>query len=136
MIGEASVQETIRIDKWLWAARFFKTRSIAQDQIELGRVLVGGQRVKASRELKVGDRLEIHRGEDVYTVYVEALSPKRGPASEAQLLYRETPESMVERTEKAQLRKMAFEPAKTIEQGRPTKRDARKLRDWKHQGWE
>lgn len=129
------MEESIRIDKWLWAARFFKTRSLAQEQIELGRVLLAGQRLKASREVKVGDRLEIHRGEEVFTIYVEALSAKRGPASEAQKLYRETDESREARERQAEMRKIAFEPATTIDKGRPTKRDARQLRDWKHQGW-
>ncbi len=130
------MSEGIRIDKWLWAARFFKTRAIAQEQIELGRVLLAGQRLKASREVKVGDRLEIHRGQEVFTVYVEALSLKRGPASEAQKLYRETEESRLERERQADMRKMAFEPAVAIDRGRPTKRDARKLREWKQQNWE
>ncbi len=127
--------ESIRIDKWLWAARFFKTRAIAQEQIELGRVLLGGARLKASREVKVGDRLEITRGPEVFTVYVQALSNRRGPASEAQKLYRETPESRQARETAAEMRKMALEPAVTIDHGRPTKRDARRLRDWKQQGW-
>ena len=128
------MQESIRIDKWLWAARFFKTRSLAQEQIELGRVLLAGQRLKASREVKVGDKLEIQRGEDVFVVYVEAISGKRGPASEAQKLYRETDESQEKRERLAEQRKVAFEPAEAIDKGRPTKRDARQLRDWKHQG--
>ena len=126
---------SIRIDKWLWAARFFKTRSIAQEQIELGRVLIGGQRMKASREVKPGDRLEIQRGEETFTVYVEALSNRRGPAAEAQTLYRETDESRERREKLAQARKIAFEPSVSIDHGRPTKRDARKLREWKEQGW-
>ena len=81
--------ESIRIDKWLWAARFFKTRSIAQDEVSLGRVLLGGSRIKPSREVRVGDRLEIHRGDEVFTIFVEALSNQRGPAQQAQTLYRE-----------------------------------------------
>lgn len=127
--------DSLRIDKWLWAARFFKTRSIAQSEIELGRVLLSGQRIKASREVKVGDRLEIHRGGEIFVVYVEALSTKRGPASEAVKLYRETDESRERREQQKEMRRLANEPALSIEKGRPTKRDARQLRDWKHQGW-
>lgn len=127
--------DSLRIDKWLWAARFFKTRSIAQSEIELGRVLLSGQRLKASREVKVGDRLEIHRGDEIFVVYVEALSSKRGPASEAVKLYRETDESRERREQQKEMRRLANEPALSIEKGRPTKRDARQLRDWKHQGW-
>ena len=83
----------MRIDKWLWAARFFKTRSIAQAEVGLGRVLLAGQRLKPSRDVKVGDCLVIHRGDETFVVYVEGLSNTRGPATEAQKLYRETEES-------------------------------------------
>lgn len=85
--------DSVRIDKWLWAARFFKTRSLAQDAIELGRVRVRGERIKPSREVRVGELLEITRGEEHFEVYVEALSQVRGPAREAARLYRETDES-------------------------------------------
>lgn len=126
--------DSMRIDKWLWAARFFKTRSIAQSEVGLGRVLLAGQRLKPSRDVKVGDRLEIHRGDEVFVVYVEALSNQRGPAPEAQKLYRETEESLQARVARKEQLKLAFEPARTITQGRPTKRDARLLRklqeDW------
>ena len=82
--------QAVRIDKWLWAARFFKTRTLAQEAVELGRVRLDGSRVKSSREVRPGDRLEITRGEEKFTVYVEALSTARGPAAVAQTLYRET----------------------------------------------
>lgn len=127
--------DAMRVDKWLWAARFFKTRAVAQTQIGLGRVLLAGQRLKASREVHVGDRLEIQRGDEVFHIYVEGLSPVRGPASAARLLYRETPESIAERERRATLRKLASEPSVTIEQGRPTKRDGRRLRRLKHEAW-
>lgn len=120
--------DSIRIDKWLWAARFFKTRSVAQEAVGLGRVLVGGARVKASREVRVGDKLEIRRGEEVFTVYVEGLSSTRGSASVAQTLYRETEESREAREALAARRKMAPEPAATIRGGRPTKAEGRALR--------
>lgn len=118
--------DELRIDKWLWAARFFKTRSIAQEEVSL----LNGQRAKPSRDVKPGDRLEIHRSGEVFHVYVEALSLQRGPAGAAQKLYRETPESLAARMEAKERRKVAFEPADTIRQGRPTKREGRKLRAW------
>ena len=91
--------QAVRIDKWLWAARFFKTRTLAQEAVELGRVRLDGSRVKSSREVRPGDRLEITRGEEKFTVYVEALSTARGPAAVAQTLYRETDESRILREE-------------------------------------
>ena len=124
--------ESVRIDKWLWAARFFKTRSLAQDAIELGRVRMRGERIKPSREVKPGDLLEITRAEEHFEVYVEALSQVRGPAKEAQKLYRETDESLVLRERAAALRRIAKEPAAAIPKGRPTKRDARKLREFQN----
>lgn len=124
--------ESVRIDKWLWAARFFKTRSLAQDAIELGRVRMRGERVKASREVQPGDLLQITRGEEHFEVYVENLSQVRGPAKEAQKLYRETDESQVLRERAAALRRIAKEPAAAIPKGRPTKRGARKLREFQN----
>ena len=85
--------DEMRIDKWLWAARFFKTRSAAQEEVSLGRVLVDGSRAKPSRSIRPGNLLEIRRGEEVFKVYVEGLSNTRGPAAVAQKLYRETQES-------------------------------------------
>lgn len=120
--------DSIRIDKWLWAARFFKTRSIAQEEVSLGRVLVDGQRAKPSREVRIGDRLEIRRGEEHFVVYVERLSNLRGPAAKAAELYRETDESRAAREALREARKLAFEPADSIRHGRPTKREGRELR--------
>lgn len=128
--------QNVRVDKWLWAARFFKTRTLAQEAVELGRVRLEGNRIKSSRELKLGDRLEITRGEEKFTVYVQALSTVRGPASVAQTLYRETDESRILREENAALRKLAAEPALAIRKGRPTKRDARKIRYFTRAGFE
>lgn len=127
--------DALRIDKWLWAARFFKTRSIAQEEVSLGRVLLNGVRAKPSREVKPGDRLEIHRSGEVFHIYVEALSNQRGPAEVAQKLYRETPESLSARLAAKERRKIAFEPADTIRFGRPTKREGRKLRALREE-WE
>ena len=117
----AAELESIRIDKWLWAARFFKTRSIAQEAVELGRVSLNDQRLKPSREVKPGDRLTVE-------IFVEKISAVRGPAPVAQTLYRETDESKEKRLRVSEMRKIAMEPASTIAKGRPTKRDARLIR--------
>ncbi len=120
----------MRLDKWLWAARFYKTRGLAAEEVGKGRVSVNGQSAKASRELKPGDLLELRQGEVLRTVKVKALSHLRGPAPVAQALYAETQESIARREKAAEQRRVAAEPAQAIEQGRPTKRDRRKLADW------
>jgi ribosome-associated heat shock protein Hsp15 len=120
----------LRLDKWLWAARFYKTRALACDEIERGRVRVNEQVVKPARELKVGDRVELRQGVVMRTVIVQGLSATRGPAPVAQALYAETPESIAAREAAAERRRLAPEPASAIEQGRPTKRDRRQLADW------
>lgn len=118
-----------RIDKWLWAARFFKTRSLAQEAVELGRVKLNGERIKPAKEVKLSDKLEIHRGEDVFEVLVAGFSLQRGPASVARELYMETEEGQRRREERAALRKLAVEPALgRTSKGRPTKREGRELR--------
>lgn len=121
---------SMRLDKWLWAARFYKTRALAVDEIELGRVRVGGQPVKPAREVRVGDRLEIRQGVVRREVVVQDLSMQRGPAPQAQRLYAETPESVLAREAAAEARRLAPEPAATITQGRPTKADRRQLSEW------
>lgn len=113
--------DEMRIDKWLWAARFFKTRSAAQEEVSLGRVLVDGSRAKPSRSIRPGNLLEIRRGEEVFKVYVEGLSNTRGPAAVAQKLYRETQESKTMREARAAAAKIAFEPS-VVRKGRPTKK--------------
>lgn len=122
--------DRLRLDKWLWAARFYKTRSLAADEIDRGRVSVNGQPAKASRELKPGDRLTIRQGAVMREVDVLGLSRIRGPASAAQALYAETAESVTRREAAEQARRLAAEPAEALSQGRPTKRDRRKLADW------
>lgn len=124
--------DAMRIDKWLWAARFFKTRTIAQEEVGLGRVHIDGQRMKASRDVRVGDRLTIRRGEETFHVFVEGLSNTRGPAAEAQKLYRETEESKMTHAQMKEMLRLASEPASYIRQGRPTKKDGRLLREWQH----
>ena len=126
--------DKLRIDKWLWAARFYKTRSLATDEINKGRIAVNDQVVKPAREVKVGDSVAMRREGQVRTVLVQALSDVRGPALKAQLLYAETPDSLQAREAHAQQRRFAREPAQSIEHGRPTKRDRRDLQEAQH-GW-
>ena len=118
-----------RLDKWLWAARFFKTRALAADEIGRGRIDVNGTPAKASRELREGDTVEL-RTASPRTIVVRALSRQRGPATVAQTLYEETPESVERRAALAEQRRSQPEPAAAIESGRPTKRDRRELAEW------
>ena len=120
----------LRIDKWLWAARFFKTRSLATQEINKGRVQVNGQPAKPSRALRVGDLVELRQGMVERTVTVLGLSDVRGPAPVAQALFEETPDSVARREAAAQARREVPEFSLAIEQGRPTKRDRRQLADW------
>ena len=122
--------DRVRLDKWLWAARFYKTRGLAAEDIGRGRVSVNGQVAKASRELKPGDVLQWRQDAVQRTVVVKGLSQLRGPAPQAQLLYEETPESIAARARAAEARRLGTEPAASIEQGRPTKRNRRDLVDW------
>jgi ribosome-associated heat shock protein Hsp15 len=121
----------VRLDKWLWAARFYKTRALAAEEVARGRVSVNGQAAKPARELRPGDRLVLRQGAVERVVEVLAQSSVRGPASVAQTLYRETAESLAARERAAQARRLGVEPATAIEQGRPTKRDRRQLADWR-----
>nr|WP_202413684.1 RNA-binding S4 domain-containing protein [Duganella sp. CY15W] len=114
------------MDKWLWAARFFKTRSLATDAISLGRVIVNGDRAKPARNVKIGDVLEIDNGSDQWEVDVMGLSDVRGPATVARNLYEETDVSVARRVAVAENRRLYREPGTTIK-GRPTKRDRREL---------
>jgi ribosome-associated heat shock protein Hsp15 len=119
--------ETLRIDKWLWAARFYKTRALAVEEIGKGRVLVNEQAVKPAREVRPGDRISVRQGAVVRVVLVQGLSGQRGPAPVAQQLYEETEASRLAREAAAEQRRLAAEPALSIEQGRPTKRDRRQM---------
>lgn len=116
----------MRIDKWLWAVRFFKTRSIATHACELGRIKSHGQLVKPARDVKVGDILEVKTEGGLFEVEVLQLSEIRGPAPFAQLLYRETEAGLARRLQEIEQRKLQphFE---TVREGRPSKRDRRKL---------
>jgi ribosome-associated heat shock protein Hsp15 len=126
--------DKLRIDKWLWAARFYKTRSLASEEIDKGRVEVNGQEVKPAREVKVGDHVSLRQAAVTRSVVVKGLSGLRGPAPVAQRLYEETAESVKAREEAAERRRYAPEPALSIEQGRPTKRGRRDL-DNVQRGW-
>lgn len=127
--------DSLRIDKWLWAARFYKTRSLAADEIGKGRVQINGQDAKASREVKVGDTVCVRQGHTERTVKVLGISAVRGPAPVAQQLYEETPDSIGKRTREAELNRLAREPALSIIQGRPTKRDRRDIQKAWDERW-
>lgn len=116
----------VRIDKWLWAARFFKTRSLATDAVSGGKIRLNEQPTKPSREVKIGDRLDVFNGDTRWLIIVRTLSEKRGPASEARLLYEETADSIAAREAEQARRKLEHEPSADIH-GRPTKRDRRQL---------
>jgi ribosome-associated heat shock protein Hsp15 len=119
--------DKLRIDKWLWVVRFFKTRSLAAEEIGKNRVQVNGEVAKASREVKAGDKVSVRLGAFTRVVTVLGVSGQRGPAPVAQKLYEETAESIAAQAEAREQRRMGSEPALSIEQGRPTKRDRREL---------
>ena len=118
------MSDGVRIDKWLWAARFFKTRGLATEAVNGGHVHIDGQAVKPARAVKIGERLTIRRSDELYNVTVTGLAEKRGSASVAQTLYEESAESMAAREEKRQLKKLASAPAP---ERRPDKRARRQL---------
>ena len=122
-----TTQGRVRIDKWLWAARFFKTRSLAADAITAGKVEVHGERVKPAKMLQPGDEVNVRLGPYQHVVRVRALSERRGPATVAATLYEETAESVAARAKLAEQLRMA--PAAFVyeEKGRPTKRDRREI---------
>jgi ribosome-associated heat shock protein Hsp15 len=120
----------VRVDKWLWAARFFKSRSIAVTAIEGGKVSVNGERVKPARELKAGDSVRVRLGPYEHIVIVRALSDRRGPAAQAALLYEETAESRAAR-DKLRWQLTHAAPVIVPGEGRPTKKDRRDLNKFK-----
>lgn len=127
---------SMRLDKWLWAARFYKTRSLAVEQISKNRVTVNAAAAKASREVRVGDTIALRQGNVPKTVKVLGLSAIRGPAPVAQQLYQETADSVAERARLAEQQRLAPEPASSIalqHDGRPSKRDRRSIDRARHQ---
>ena len=114
----------MRIDKWLWAARFFKTRSLAQRAIVAGQVKLNDERIKPAHELRTGDLVFLKKKDSEWNVKVQALSEKRGPAEAARTLYEETEASRAERERRGDLRRYGAEPSAQLK-GRPTKRDRR-----------
>ncbi len=123
--------EKIRIDKWLWAARFFKTRSLATDEVNRGRVQMDQRDIKPSKEVQAGDTLTLWQGSVKRTVVVKGISGQRGSAPVAQALYEETVQSLEHRALAAERNRLSPDPAATIAHGRPTKRDRRDL----DKGW-
>ncbi len=118
--------DNVRIDKWLWAARFFKTRSLATEAVDTGRVRLDGERIKPARAVKIGEKLLIDNGAELWEVRVLGISDVRGAAPIARLLYEETTESVAKREHEHEARKLYREPGTTIK-GRPTKHDRRAL---------
>ena len=128
--------EKLRIDKWLWAARFYKTRSLAVEEIDKGRVKINEQDTKPSREVKAGDTVALRQGVVSRTVTVLGISSQRGPAPVAQQLYEETAESLALRALAAERRQLNMEPASSLTHGRPTKRDRRSLDNAQGTDWD
>lgn len=127
--------DRMRIDKWLWAARFFKTRALAVEEIDKGRVQINGHSVKPAHDVKPGDMVSLRQGRIPRTVQVRGLSLQRGPAPVAQQLYEETPQSMELREQLAEQMRLQPEPALAIAHGRPTKRDRRDISKAWDQRW-
>ena len=121
----AGRQDGVRLDKWLWAARFFKTRSLATEAVNGGKVELNGTRPKPSKDVKLGDQLRIRLGPYIHAVTVRALSERRGPASAAALLFEESASSVAERERLREQHRLA--PAVQYDAGRPTKKDRRAL---------
>jgi ribosome-associated heat shock protein Hsp15 len=122
--------DSVRLDKWLWAARFYKSRTLAATAIEAGRVLVADERAKPARLIKVGDRLKVNREQERFELVVRGITEQRKSAPLARLLYEETPESLLARQTVAENRRFYSEPSQEIA-GRPTKRNRRALERWK-----
>jgi ribosome-associated heat shock protein Hsp15 len=128
---EAALSEPrVRLDKWLWAARFFKTRALAVEALAAGRIEVNGAPAKPAREVRPGDTIRVSRPPTTCTVVVCALSQVRGPAATAQALYQETPESLAARAQARQDRADGVEPALSRREGRPSSRERRKIAQW------
>jgi len=127
--------DKVRIDKWLWAARFYKTRTLATDDIHKGRVQVNGQQAKPAREVRVGDSIELRQRDGTRSLRVQGLSDKRGSAPVAHLLYQETAESLKARADAAEQRHMGTEPALSLQHGRPGKHERRAIENAWGERW-
>lgn len=125
--------DKLRLDKWLWAARFYKTRGLATDEVDKGRVRVNDLDVKPAKEVKPGDSIALRQGPVTRIVVVRSITDKRGGAPQAQLMYDETEASILQRQQIAEQRRL--EPASTQEHGRPTKRDRRNIDKANTNGW-
>lgn len=126
--SDAGASASLRLDKWLWAARFFKTRALATEAVSGGKVHVNGERCKPARKLHAGDRVRVHKGSWSMEVDVVALDDRRRPASEAEQLYAETPESQEHREQETARRRVEREARAPAPSGRPDKRERRKIR--------
>lgn len=126
----AAQMDSVRVDKWLWAARFFKTRSLATEAVDGGRVQLNGLRVKPAKEVRRGDRIDLTIGNMRWELTVEELADKRGPAPEARKLYRESEASEAARQRQIEELRLRVEPALDLH-GRPTKRDRRRIDRWR-----
>ncbi len=129
LTGLVVTTDTVRLDKWLWAARFFKTRALASAAVSGGKVHLGGARVKPSRAVKIDDVYEIRRGYERFEIVVTGLSERRGSASDAQLLYRETEASAARRRDEAEQRKLA-QMQRPRSEKRPDKKQRRQIRQF------
>jgi ribosome-associated heat shock protein Hsp15 len=129
MPGNLEIDNRTRLDKWLWAARFFKTRALASQAVNGGKVHLDGQRVKSSRQVRIDDCYEILRGQDRLEVIVRELGERRGSAVQAQLLYLETPSSIDRRARESEQRKLAA-MQKPVSEHRPNKQERRKIRQF------
>ena len=127
--------EKVRIDKWLWAARVYKTRSLATNDIHKGRVQVNGLEAKPARDVRVGDTVDLRQRDGTRSLLVRGLSDKRASAPVAQLLYQETEESLNARAEAVEQRRMGTEPALTLRQGRPGKHDRQAIENAWGERW-
>jgi ribosome-associated heat shock protein Hsp15 len=123
----ARMDDPVRVDRWLWAARLLKTRALAAEAVKGGRVHVNGRAIKPSKDVRPGDELELTARDWSITVVVRGTAQRRGPAQEAQLLYEETPESREQRERRAEQRRLIAQPMPERGGGRPTKRDRRRL---------
>jgi len=127
--------DKLRVDKWLWAARFYKTRSLAVEEIDKGRVRINDHEAKPAREVRVGDSVTLRQGPVTRTLVVRGISNQRGPAPVAQQLYEETEESLMLNAQAAEQRRIACDPAGSLEHGRPTKRDRRDMEKVQERAW-